>query len=125
MNTHLRPRRPSERSSRPIIAVTMGDAAGVGPELCLRLLARGTHGSGPVPLIIGDADVLMRVGKQLKLTVSAPRLDEAPESLDAAAIFDPPGTLAGNSVEPGRNQAICGRAAERYIVEAVNGCMSK
>ena len=126
MNTNLRPRRPSERGQpRPIIAVTMGDAAGVGPELCLRLLARKRSSEGPVPLIIGDAGVLARVGKELKIAVAIPCLDSPPEHLDGPAIFDPPGTLAGNAVEPGKNQAICGRAAERYIAEAVNGCVQK
>ena len=122
MHTMLRPNR--RRPAKPIIAVTMGDAAGVGPELCLQLLRVKTH-LNSVPLIIGDGDVLARVSKELKIPCSAPRLDAIPDSLDAPAIFDPPGALAGDAVEPGKNQAICGRAAERYIREAVDGCLSK
>lgn len=122
MHTMLRPNR--RRLTKPIIAVTMGDAAGVGPELCLQLLRAKTH-LNAIPLIIGDGDVLARVSKELKIPCSAPRLDVIPETLDAPAIFDPPGALAGDAVEPGKNQAICGRAAERYIREAVHGCLSK
>jgi 4-hydroxythreonine-4-phosphate dehydrogenase len=122
MHTLLRPNR--KRARKPIIAVTMGDAAGVGPELCLHLLnTKSFHDA--IPLVIGDGDVLARVARALKLPCSAPRLDSVPESLDAPAIFDPPGALAGNAIEPGKNQMICGRAAERYIREAVNGCIDK
>src|SRR5450432_1983226 len=106
MHTMLRPNR--RRAAKPIIAATMGDAAGVGPELCLYLLRTKTH-LNSVPLIIGDGDVLARVAKELKIPCSAPRLDEIPESLDAPAIYDPPGALAGDAVVPGKNQAICGR----------------
>ena len=102
----------------------MGDAAGVGPELCLNLLARRDLPSNVVPLIIGDADVLKRVARELKLTLDAPQLDAPPESLNAPAVYDPPGSLAGNAVVPGRNQAICGKAAGRYIEEAVKGCLA-
>lgn len=109
---------------KPIVAVTMGDAAGVGPELCLRLLAdKDVHGS-TVPLVIGDSDVLIRVARQLQLPFDAPQLDHTPDALGAPAVFDPPGTLAGNAVEPGRNQVICGMAAQRYIEEAVKGCVA-
>src|SRR5204863_6067035 len=92
----------------PIIAVTMGDAAGVGPELCLKLLARRDLPFNAVPLVIGDADVLKRVARELKLTFDAQQLDAPPETLTGPAVYDPPGSLAGNAVVPGKNQAICG-----------------
>jgi 4-hydroxythreonine-4-phosphate dehydrogenase len=123
MNTVIRPAQKGE--SRPIIAVTMGDAAGVGPELCLHLLAQREFFGNCVPLIIGDADVLARVAREVKLPFNARRLDAPPDALSAPAVFDPPGTLAGNAVEPGKNQLICGRASAHYIDEAVAGCLSK
>ncbi len=112
------------KTKRPIIAVTMGDAAGVGPELCLRLLARTDLPGNAVPLIIGDFDVLGRVAQTLKIELKAPRIDSAPSALDSPAVFDPPGALAGNEVEPGKNQEICGRACVCYIEEAVKGCLA-
>src|SRR5438477_9457866 len=95
---------PQSPKPRPIIAVTMGDAAGVGPELCLHLLARKDLHGNAVPLIIGDADVLKRVARQLQITFDAPLLDTAPATLTAPAIYDPPGSLAGNAVTPGKIQ---------------------
>ena len=47
----------------PHIAVTMGDPAGVGPEICLRLLENADLTRECVPIIFGSADVLKRVSK--------------------------------------------------------------
>ncbi len=120
----LPPMKKAPRNNRPIIAVTMGDAAGVGPELCLRLLARRDLPGHAVPLIIGDSDVLTRVARELHVSFDAPQLDAAPATLNGPAVFDPPGSLSGNAVEPGKNQEICGRASVRYIQEAVKGCLA-
>jgi 4-hydroxythreonine-4-phosphate dehydrogenase len=103
----------------------MGDAAGVGPELCLHLLSRKRPPGSAIPLVIGDGDALSRVARMLDIPFSAPRLDEIPKSLEAPAVYDPPGALAGDAVEPGKNQLICGRAAARYIEEAVRGCVER
>ena len=43
----------------PIIAVTMGDPAGIGPEVCLKAIAPWDVAQA-VPVIFGDADVLRR-----------------------------------------------------------------
>lgn len=109
---------------RPIIAVTMGDAAGVGPELCLRILSEPFSG-GAVPLVIGCAGVLERVASELKRPYSAPVLTQLPDALTQPSVFEPPGVLDARAVQPGRNQACCGRAAARFIEEAVKGCLEK
>ena len=53
------------RSGRPLVAVTMGDPAGVGPELCLRLLRDASVLAECQPVIFGDAGVLRRVAEAL------------------------------------------------------------
>lgn len=51
----------------PIIAVTSGEPAGIGPELCLRLAAY----NGPArPVILGDLDLLQSRAHQLGLNIS-------------------------------------------------------
>jgi 4-hydroxythreonine-4-phosphate dehydrogenase len=51
----------------PIIAVTSGEPAGIGPELCLRLAAY----NGPArPVILGDLDLLQSRAHQLGLDIS-------------------------------------------------------
>lgn len=47
----------------PVIAVTMGDPAGVGPEICLRLLADPSLREICVPIVVGDPEVLSQCAK--------------------------------------------------------------
>ena len=41
----------------PLIAVTMGDPAGIGPEVCLQLLADPSVREFAIPVIFGDARI--------------------------------------------------------------------
>jgi len=59
-------------ASLPRIGVTMGDPAGVGPEICLRLLADAGIARECVPIIFGDAGVLRRVAEKIGVPFTAP-----------------------------------------------------
>ena len=50
--------------NKPIIAVTMGDPSGIGPEILASSLGSGKFNSVCTPLIIGDLRVLKRVNKE-------------------------------------------------------------
>ncbi|MCZ7647289.1 MAG: 4-hydroxythreonine-4-phosphate dehydrogenase PdxA [Planctomycetota bacterium] len=110
---------------RPIIAVTMGDAAGVGPELCLHLLEQTSFSQHSVPLVIGCRTVLEQVAQRLGRALTAPVLDKFPERLDGPAVLDLPEPFRGVSVAPGRVQAACGSAAARFIEAAAQACKNK
>src|SRR5439155_1032454 len=45
---------------RPRVAITMGDAAGIGPEIIVRSLADPVAATWAVPVVLGDARVLER-----------------------------------------------------------------
>src|ERR1700693_6192248 len=47
---------------KPIIAITMGDAAGVGPEIIMKSLAHREVYEQCRPLVIGDAERLRQAG---------------------------------------------------------------
>jgi len=53
-------------SSKPIIAVTMGDPAGIGPEIVLKALADPIIKRVSRPLILGDWGVLERTRRGQK-----------------------------------------------------------
>lgn len=59
--------------TRPLVAITSGEPAGVGPELCLRLLEEDT---GAHPIILGDRNLLQE--RQAKLGLSIPLRDFSP-----------------------------------------------
>ena len=45
---------------RPRIAITMGDAAGIGPEITVKSLADPVAAAWAIPVVLGDAGVLER-----------------------------------------------------------------
>lgn len=44
-------------NSKPILAVTMGDAAGIGPEIIAKVAAKGFLLKYAKPIIIGDEHI--------------------------------------------------------------------
>src|SRR6185369_9208449 len=51
--------------SRPVLGLTMGDPAGIGPEICLRALREPSVLKQCVPVLFGDAGVVERVKTNL------------------------------------------------------------
>jgi 4-hydroxythreonine-4-phosphate dehydrogenase len=106
--------------SRPIIAITMGDAAGVGPEIVMKALALGEMYALCRPLVVGDAGVLARAGQMLGL-----RVDLRPIADVKAAHFESGGIdvldLANVDLarlKVGEVSAMAGRAAVEYVLMA-------
>jgi 4-hydroxythreonine-4-phosphate dehydrogenase len=104
---------------RPRIAVTMGDPAGIGPEICLRLLNQPDIASGCIPIVFGDADVLRRVARAAAIPFDVPVIREWEDGIDAACVLDLRAVQA-DAVEPGRVDARCGEAAFRYVSAAID-----
>lgn len=107
-------------ASRPIIAITMGDAAGVGPEIVVKALALGEIVALCRPLVVGDLGVLARarqmLGMQLDLypvtDVDGGRFE--PGSIDVLDLANV--DLARLKV--GQVSAMAGKAAVEYVLKA-------
>jgi 4-phospho-D-threonate 3-dehydrogenase / 4-phospho-D-erythronate 3-dehydrogenase len=99
-------------STPPRIAITMGDPAGIGPELCLRLLTSERVRQICSPLIFGDLGLLERVAR--KLGWPAP---------DATFVHDHAAIVA-DAVVPGKVSAQCGRAAYTYVTSAIDEALA-
>jgi 4-hydroxythreonine-4-phosphate dehydrogenase len=54
-----------ERRQRPLLAITMGDPAGIGPEVILKALAHDDLSARCRPLVIGDRRILERAAAWL------------------------------------------------------------
>ena len=65
--------RPNLKSKKPVLAITMGDPAGIGPEIIVKALTSSVVWRSCIPLVIGSVPVLERTTQQLKspLMVSA------------------------------------------------------
>src|SRR5881227_2986652 len=111
------------RSSRPRIGITMGDPAGIGPEVVLKAVAEDEIQSVCVPVIIGDAQLLAHNARTLDLQCGYEivRYDERlPDRLSDPIIFHLD-NIQGH-VEPGIESGDAGKAAAGYIEAAVELC---
>ncbi len=113
---------------KPRLAITMGDPAGVGPELCLRVLANTSLLEVCTPLIFGDASILERVAQAAGLPAARSTScgQEHPPKcrhLDDAAVIDLQATDPA-AVTPGQVSAATGRAAYRYIEAAIAAALA-
>jgi len=105
-----------------VIAITAGDPAGVGPELCLRVLADPQVLEICIPVVFGDAGVLRRVAAACGLAEPAATvtLDQwRAQPVAAGPRLVDCGAIAAEAVRPGEVDAACGRAAYAYIEAAI------
>jgi 4-hydroxythreonine-4-phosphate dehydrogenase len=112
-------------AQRPRIGVTMGDPAGIGPEIVLKAISDEQVRAACVPILVGDAQELAHQARHLDLVCGLPIFNAGealPEDLDAPAIYNL-SNLRG-PVEMGVESGVCGRAAGQYIEAVVDLCMS-
>jgi 4-hydroxythreonine-4-phosphate dehydrogenase len=132
------------KSARPVLGLTMGDPAGIGPEICLRALRDPAVLKICTPVLFGDADVLRRLesssfssssssSKKLRMRMSMKDEDDfhavslaefenlthigGPLIVDCAAID-------AAEITPGKISAACGRAGYIYIEQAIRAALA-
>ena len=67
---------PDLKPTRPVLAITMGDPAGIGPEIIVKALGSSAVWRVCHPLIIGSVPVLERAARQLKSSLRVMALQE-------------------------------------------------
>ncbi len=109
----------AKNSNLPRVAVTMGDAAGIGAEITLKALRDQSLREVCLPIIIGDAAFLKKTARDLKLKFdfveSTANFSPLPNQ---TAVYDL-NNLKGEFVT-GVDSAVAGKAAAEYIETAVN-----
>ena len=114
---------PRSKQKLPRIGITMGDPAGIGPEIVLKAVAEEDVGRICTPVIIGDAQLLAHTARTLDLQsgYDIVRRDETiPPQLDGPVIFHLD-NISGY-IEPGIESGAAGKAAAQYIEAAVELC---
>ncbi len=107
----------------PRIGITMGDPAGIGPEVVLKAVAEGEVRRVCVPIIIGDAQLLAHTARTLDLQSGYDiirRGERLPDEISEPLIFHLD-NISG-SIEPGMESGAAGKAAAGYIEAAVELC---
>jgi len=117
------------QSQKPIVAVTMGDPAGVGPEVILKALISPAIRRVCYPLIIGDWGVLQRTGRGRKrlpaLTCWEHGQPLLPLFQGGAIVVCSLSNLNAKESRPGIPSRSGGHAAYRYIYVAAKLALSK
>jgi 4-hydroxythreonine-4-phosphate dehydrogenase len=112
---------------RPLIAITMGDPTGIGPEIIARALANPDIVDICRPLVLGDQAAMERAiaitGERLKLLMVK---EEAFEEDPAKGVirFFPLSRLELNEMEFGKPGTAAGDAMYSYVAMAAQLCLS-
>ena len=114
----------------PRLGITLGDPAGIGPELVLQALAAPAWRSQGQVVVYGNAALLRRVARSAsiawpeKLQVVPPYAPLPPaDQTPSHVLVDFPFAEA-ETVEPGRVQACCGRMAATWIEAAARDALA-
>ena len=108
---------------KPIIGITMGDPASIGPEISVKALCREDLYDRARPIIIGDACVMERAARILGVDDSkihmVKSVDEArfvPGTIDVLDL----GLIDADRLVYGKVSALAGEAAFQYVIMAID-----
>ena len=107
---------------RPILAITMGDPASIGPEITVKALARQEIYQICRPLVVGDACMLERARRVTRLedirvhrVTASTEAEYAPGTIDVLDMR----LVDAEALPVGRVSAAAGEAAFRYVEKAI------
>ena len=117
---------------KPLVAITMGDAAGIGPEIVLKSFSQHRELFNLCrPLVIGSADVLRMYGDKLGISLSLRIVTSPREAAFDGHLPDPLnldvvdlGFIDVSQLKIGAVNAAVGKAAVMYTQEAGRMAMS-
>jgi len=107
------------------IAVTVGDPAGIGPEVTLKALLRKDVLDKIIPVVYAHKVVLESVCKGETLLKKIETPEEAKGVLGVIEYIEPSEPLENNKFEFGKVQANCGLASYNYITMAIKDALEK
>jgi 4-hydroxythreonine-4-phosphate dehydrogenase len=106
---------------RPIIAITMGDAAGIGPEVIVKAFAFGNIYAICRPLVVGESSIMQNaielIGRHLKLHTIR-EVNKVKGEFGTIDLFDLH-NIDLAEVTLGQICPACGQAAMEYVSKAV------
>ena len=121
---------------RPLIAIPMGDAAGIGPEIVLKALANPEIAELARCVVIGDRDVLEQAGTfpgmpEVTIRVIGGNAGSSDACNVQEGCFEPGiinlidlNNITIKDLKLGQVQAMCGQAAYEYIAKSIQLAMA-
>jgi 4-hydroxythreonine-4-phosphate dehydrogenase len=110
----------STASDRPRLLITLGDVAGIGPEIIVK--AWPQLQALCLPIVVGDPGWLQRAAASVGMQIQVPVIEHPAEAEPAPDVVP---CLRGSeqdleAVVPGRVQAAAGRAAYDFLCRAID-----
>jgi len=111
---------------KPIIGITMGDAAGIGPEIIAKTLSLNELYDVCRPIVIGDADVMTEGVKTASVQLKLRLVDDVSKAAFIHGSIDVLDLHNVNVLElkMGGPQAMAGKASVEYVEKAVKLALS-
>jgi len=108
-------------TGRPIIGVTMGDPAGIGPEISIKALSKLGVYKLCKPVVIGDLEILEKTAEELNLDAVLRAVDSPSRASGRAGVIDVIDLKNINldAFKVGRASKEGGQASIEYIEKAV------
>ncbi|MFC2171468.1 4-hydroxythreonine-4-phosphate dehydrogenase PdxA [Acidobacteriota bacterium] len=115
------------KSAKPLIAITMGDPAGIGPEIVMRTAADpGISALGSIA-VYGDKRILSQTKAMLGLEVRLRRVAKPtrdPRYGKIVQVVESHGDVDLSTVKPGHTNAKCGKASVRFLEAATREALA-
>jgi 4-hydroxythreonine-4-phosphate dehydrogenase len=108
-------------SQKPIIGITMGDPASIGPEIAIKAFLRDRVTGICRPLVVGDAGVLEQTARQLGLPVEVRGVSRVADAVFQPGVIDvlDMKTVDLSSLMMGEVSAMAGHAAFEAVRKVI------
>ncbi|MEM2913933.1 MAG: 4-hydroxythreonine-4-phosphate dehydrogenase PdxA, partial [Candidatus Bathyarchaeia archaeon] len=107
---------------KPIVGITMGDAAGIGPEIIVKTLSLKEIYEICRPVVIGDSKVIELAAKIVNVTLKVNpilKIEGAKFEFGTIDVVDLD-NVDLKALKPGKIDSMAGKAAFQYIEKAVD-----
>jgi 4-hydroxythreonine-4-phosphate dehydrogenase len=115
------------KDTRPLIAITMGDAAGIGPEVVVKALADPSIYEVCRPLVIGTSNVMRQAVNLFQGKMSLKDIKDVSEVTGKSDVIDilDMHNIEENQVIFGQICPVCGKSSVEYIIKAAQLALHK
>jgi 4-phospho-D-threonate 3-dehydrogenase / 4-phospho-D-erythronate 3-dehydrogenase len=116
----------TSKSELPVLLVTLGDPAGVGPEVTVRGVAEELSKGRVVPVVVGDARVVRRAAEKWTPELVVNSVDSLGEANTGSGVINvlDIANCDPEDFEIGEIAAYTGNAAYEYVLRAAELCLA-
>ncbi|HOK56085.1 MAG TPA: 4-hydroxythreonine-4-phosphate dehydrogenase PdxA [bacterium] len=105
---------------KKIIGITLGDPAGIGPEILLKGYEKIKNLKNFIPLIIGDIPVIEKNIENLRIELNINEVRKKEDIKEDFFNVYSTGIIKNKNFPVGIDSKICGKASFKYVIDGIN-----